>query len=296
MTELTIETYRDQHPGIRADFTIDQGWDNFTATDHGVWQTLFEQQSKLLPGRACNEFLDGLKALKLTEDHIPNFDEMNAELFKLTGWEVVAVPGLVPDDVFFDHLANKRFVSGNFIRTPDQMDYLQEPDIFHDVFGHVPLLTNPVFADYMQAYGKGGLRAANHNCLQNLSRLYWYTVEFGLINTAEGPRIYGAGIVSSKGESIFALENNSPNRLGFNLPRVMRTKYRIDDYQQTYWMIDSFEQLFAETAAKDFGPIYGELPELAAYEPWEVLAADKIQHLGTQEHARAQGRMPIHAA
>jgi len=292
----TVESYRPDHPDIRADFIIPQGWDQYTDEEHGVWKTLYERQMKLLPGRACNEFLDGLTSLKMSEDQIPNFDEMNEHLMKLTGWQVVAVPGLVPDGIFFEHLANRRFVSGNFIRRPDQLDYLQEPDIFHDVFGHVPLLTNPIFADYMEAYGKGGLRAMRHDCLQNLSRLYWYTVEFGLINTPEGMRIYGAGILSSKGESIFSLDDASPNRIHFDLPRLMRTKYRIDDYQQTYWVIDSFEELFAETAGKDFGPIYEELPDLGAYEPWDVLAKDKVYTQGTQEHAKSKGRMPIHAA
>ncbi len=290
-----LDAYVADHPDIKADFTIDQGWENYSDVEHGVWHRLFERQSKLLPGRACNEFLDGVKVLGMTENKIPNFEEMSEKLMKLTGWQVVSVPGLVPDAVFFEHLANRRFVSGNFIRTPEQLDYLQEPDVFHDVYGHVPLLTNPIFADYMQAYGKGGLRALNHDCLQNLSRLYWYTVEFGLINTPEGRRIFGAGILSSKGESIFSLEDPSPNRIHFNLPRLMRTKYRIDDYQQTYWVIDSFEELFAETAEKDFGPIYEELPDLAPYEPWELLAHDKIYNEGNQDHARAKGRMPIYA-
>jgi len=292
----SIDEYRPEHPDIRADFIIPQAWENYTDVEHGVWKTLYERQMDLLPGRACNEFLDGLKALKMPEDKIPNFDEMNEHLMKLTGWQVVAVPGLVPDSIFFEHLANRRFVSGNFIRKPDQLDYLQEPDIFHDVFGHVPLLANPIFADYMEAYGKGGLRAMEHHCLQNLSRLYWYTVEFGLIKTPEGMRIYGAGILSSKGESIFSLDSDSPNRIHFDLPRLMRTKYRIDDYQQTYWVIDSFEELFAETAAKDFGPIYEELPDLGSYEPWDVLAKDKVYTQGTQEYAKSKGRMPVHAA
>ncbi len=296
MAELTLEAYRASHPDIRDDFTIDQGWANYTAEEHGVWKTLYKRQTKMLPGRACNEFLDGLKALKMPHDQIPNFDEMNKELMKLTGWQVVAVPGLVPDAEFFEHLSNRRFVAGQFIRKREQLDYLQEPDIFHDVFGHVPMLANPVFADYMEAYGKGGLRALGFDCLKNLARLYWYTVEFGLINTPEGMRIYGAGIVSSKGESEFSLDDPSPNRIHFNLARLMRTKYRIDDYQQTYWVIDSFEELFAETVEKDFGPLYGELPNLADYEPWEVLRHDKVLNEGTQDYARAKGRMPIHAA
>ena len=216
-------------PGARPDWTIDQGWDRYTAAEHQVWITLYERQTALLPGRACDPFLKGLDALDLHRAGIPEFGRINEELKRLTGWTVVAVPGLVPDDVFFEHLANRRFPAGRFIRKPEELDYLQEPDVFHDVFGHVPMLTDPTFADYMQAYGEGGLRALHLGQLHNLARLYWYTVEFGLLQTPAGLRIYGAGIVSSHAESIFALDDPSPNRLGFDLGRVMRTPYRIDD-------------------------------------------------------------------
>lgn len=241
--------------GANADWTIDQGWDGYTDVEHQTWVTLYERQMKILPGRACDAYLKGLEALDLKGRGIPDFRRINPILNDLTGWSVVAVPGLVPDEVFFDHLANRRFPSGQFIRKPDQLDYLQEPDIFHDVFGHVPMLTDPTFADYMEAYGKGGQRAASLGMLSNLARLYWYTVEFGLMETAEGLRIYGAGIVSSRTESIFALEDASPNRLGFDLERVMRTLYRIDDFQQVYFVIPSLEHLLEQTT-RDFGPIY----------------------------------------
>jgi phenylalanine-4-hydroxylase len=182
----------------RDDWTIDQGWSDYTADEHAVWDLLYKRQMDVLPGRAAPEFLEGLKALDLGKGGIPEFEAMSDELEALTGWRVVAVPGLVPDEVFFDHLANRRFPAGQFIRKRDELDYLQEPDVFHDVFGHVPMLTNPVFADYMEAYGKGGLRSLDFAALKNLAALYWYTVEFGLIQTDEGLRIYGAGIVSSK--------------------------------------------------------------------------------------------------
>ena len=207
-------------PGAAADWTIDQNWAAYAPAEHQVWMTLYERQAKLLPERACDAFLKGLDALDLHRGGIPEFARINEELKKLTGWSVVAVPGLVPDDVFFDHLANRRFPAGQFIRKPEELDYLQEPDVFHDVFGHVPMLTDPVFADYMQAYGEGGLRALGRGQLHNLARLYWYTVEFGLMETPSGLRIYGAGIVSSHAESIFALDDPSPNRLGFDLERV----------------------------------------------------------------------------
>lgn len=273
-------------PETRADFTIDQDWAAYTDVEHGTWRTLFERQARLLPGRVTPEFLDGMEKLEIAADGIPDFRRLNEMLHAATGWTVVAVPGLVPDGIFFEHLANRRFPSTCFIRTPEQMDYLQEPDIFHDVFGHVPLLVNPVFADYMEAYGKGGLKALGQDALHYLARLYWYTVEFGLIRTDEGLRIYGAGIVSSKGESLFCLDAPDPNRVGFDLMRVMRTNYRIDDYQETYFVIDSFQQLFDATAP-DFTPHYAELRALGDLEPGDLLPEDEVVTRGTGEyHAR----------
>lgn len=274
--------------GAADDWTIAQSWENYSSAEHAMWDRLFERQAKMLPGRAAPEFLEGLDILRLTNSGVPNFDELSDRLMKATGWQVVAVPGLVPDDVFFDHLANRRFVSGNFIRTPEQLDYLQEPDIFHDVFGHVPLLANPVFADYMQAYGKGGQRAHANGAIDKLARLYWYTVEFGLINTVEGLRIFGAGIVSSYGESNFALDSASPTRLGFDLKRLMRTRYRIDDFQQTYFVIDSFDDLLEQTLKTDFGPLYLELDGLDDYATDDILSSDRVISLGTQDYARSR--------
>lgn len=221
---------------------------------------------------------------------VPNFEELSERLAKLTGWRVVAVPGLVPDDVFFRHLANRTFVAGRFIRTAEQIDYLEEPDVFHDLFGHVPLLTNPVFADYMQAYGEGGLRSLQFGAIHKLARLYWYTVEFGLIRDASALRIYGAGIVSSHGESQFALDDPSPNRLGFDLLRIMRTPYRIDDYQQTYFVIDSFDDLLRQTLETDFAPLYQRLADAPDLEVASVLDADRVYSRGTQAYARNKTR------
>jgi phenylalanine-4-hydroxylase len=277
-------------PGAAADWTIDQSWDRYTPQEHAVWDTLYERQAALLPGRACDEFLRGLDALNLHRGGIPDFRQINEDLQRLTGWTVVAVPGLVPDDVFFEHLANRRFVSGQFIRKPDQLDYLQEPDIFHDVFGHVPMLTDPVFADYMQAYGEGGRRALGRGQLHNLARLYWYTVEFGLLETAKGLRIYGAGIVSSRTESIFALDDPSPNRIGFDLERLMRTPYRIDDFQQVYFVIPSLQALLDATL-QDFGPIYARLEGAAEIPIDAILPTDRVYTTGTQAYAAAGGRL-----
>lgn len=275
--------------GAGADWTIPQNWAAYTAEDHATWDLLFDRQARLLPGRASESFLRGLDVLKLSKPGVPDFEELSERLMKLTGWQVVAVPGLVPDEVFFDHLANRRFVSGQFIRKPDQLDYLQEPDIFHDVFGHVPMLTDPDFAAYMEAYGKGGQRAAGLGMLPNLARLYWYTVEFGLMQDTDGLRIYGAGIVSSATESVFSLEDPSPNRIGFDLERVMKTLYRIDDFQQVYFVIDSIEQLKAETL-KDFGPIYDRLKGVEPLPIETILPTDRVITHGTQAYAHKGGR------
>ena len=276
-------------PGARPDWTIDQDWAAYTPAEHQVWMTLYERQAALLPGRACDAFLNGLDALDLHRGGIPEFERINEELRRLTGWSVVAVPGLVPDEVFFDHLANRRFPAGRFIRKPDELDYLEEPDVFHDVFGHVPMLTDPIFADYMQAYGAGGLRALGQGQLHNLARLYWYTVEFGLMETAQGLRIYGAGIVSSRSESIFALDDPSPNRIGFDLERLMRTPYRIDDFQQVYFVIPSLEAL-RETTLQDFGAIYQRLKQGEDVAIDAVLPTDKVHTHGTQAYAAKGGR------
>ena len=267
------------------DWTIAQNWDQFTATDHGVWDTLFARQATMLPGRAAQAFLRGLDVLRLDQPGIPDFALLNERLIAATGWRVVAVPGLVPDDVFFRHLANRRFVSGNFIRRPDQLDYLEEPDVFHDVFGHVPMLADPVFANYMQAYGMGGLRSVGLGALDKLARLYWYTVEFGLVREAAGLRIYGAGIVSSFGESHFALDSDSPHRIGFDLERIMRTPYRIDDFQQNYFVVDSFDALLKATVDIDFGPIYARLADMPDIATGTFVDGDTILTRGTQSRA-----------
>ena len=269
-----------------ADWTIDQGWSNYSAEEHGVWKTLFERQSRLLPGRACDEFMQGLQDLPLRHDEIPHFEQLSDVLEKRTGWRIVAVPGLVPDEVFFDHLANRRFPSGQFIRKPDQLDYLEEPDVFHDVFGHAPMLMNPIMADFIQAYGQGGLRARQLGVLDFLARVYWYTVEFGLLRQPDGLRIYGAGIVSSATESVFALEDGSPNRIGFDLERIMRTRYRIDDFQESYFVLHSLDELLA-LAQTEFKPYYKRVPTLPGLQPGDVLPTDEV-------FARGSGR--YHAA
>ncbi|WP_221624575.1 phenylalanine 4-monooxygenase [Burkholderia sp. Bp8963] len=268
----------------RADFTIDQPLERYGQVDHAVWHQLYARQSALLQGRACDAFVAGLAKIDLPADRVPSFADVNRQLKRVTGWEIVAVPGLVPDRVFFEHLANRRFPVTWWMRRPDQLDYLQEPDCFHDLFGHVPLLIDPVFADYMQAYGRVALAVADDSeALARLARLYWYTVEFGLIRDPRGTNglsIYGAGIVSSKGESLYSLESAAPSRLGFDLERVMRTQYRIDTFQQTYFVIDDFAQLFA-LAHVDGRALADRLAGLPEYAAGAVLDTDRVLHRGT---------------
>lgn len=257
------------------DYTVHQPLHLYTEQDHQTWRTLYARQAQLLNGRACDEYLRGLQQLRMSHERVPDFNELNDILRAHTGWQIVAVNGLVPDEVFFDHLANRRFPCTWWMRRPEQMDYLQEPDCFHDVFGHVPLLINPVFADYMQAYGEGGLKAERLQVLPMLARLYWYTVEFGLIQTADGLRIYGAGIVSSKAESLYSLDSDAPHRVGFDLRRILRTEYKIDDVQKTYFVIRDFAQLFDQTRA-DFTLIYDELKALPSFSADQIQVGDQI--------------------
>jgi phenylalanine-4-hydroxylase len=256
----------------RADWTIDQGWESYSAAEHAVWRTLYQRQAKLLPGRACAEFLAGMQALPIGAEAIPDFRRLSDILMRRTGWQVVAVPGLVPPEVFFEHLANRRFPAGQFIRRPDQ---------------HVPMLMHPVLADYLQAYGEGGLRAERLGALEQLARVYWFTVEFGLVTQDEGLRIYGAGIVSSFAETRFALENSSPNRLRFNLARVMRTRYRIDDFQECYFVLDSLDDLL-RLAEIDFAPIYQEAKTMAEIEPGAIIPDDPVVTRGTGTYHAAK--------
>ena len=286
----TLHVYDSPPPGANADWTIPQNWGAFNADDHAMWDQLFGRQSAMLPGRAADAFLRGMDVLKLSKPGIPDYRELNARLMAATGWQVVAVPGLVPDAVFFEHLANRRFPAGNFIRTPEQLNYLQEPDVFHDVFGHVPMLADPVFADYMVAYGQGGLRSLGFDALDHLARLYWYTVEFGLIREPGGLRIYGAGIVSSYAESVFALDDASPNRIEFELMRVMRTEYRIDDFQQNYFIIPDLDHLLGITVNTDFAPLYAKLEKLPDIAVGEIVPGDVIITRGSQKYARGAGR------
>jgi phenylalanine-4-hydroxylase len=264
---------------------------DYSADDHAIWDDLFARQMEVLPGRAASAFMTGLEKLDLSRGGVPEFERLSSELGALTGWSVVPVPMLIPDHVFFWHLANRRFPAGNFIRTRETFDYIQEPDVFHDVFGHVPMLTDPTFADYMQEYGRAGWKAMRYNRLKALGALYWYTVEFGLIEEAPGDiRAYGAGILSGPTEAKFAVEAQSPNRIMLNVDRVMRTDYVISDLQPTYFVIESFKNLFRQTVERDFDRLYRNLAPAFKYANSAVIDVDYVVHRGTQEYLLRGGR------
>ena len=274
MAGQTDHALRGDYSKMQPDYTVEQDYSRYTAAEQDLWKRLYARQSALVPTYACDEFIDILGVLNFGAG-IPHFDQINAKLFAATGWTLVAVPGLIPDAVFFTHLANRRFPVSVWLRSPAEFEYIVEPDIFHDFFGHVPLLFNKVFADYLEAYGKGGVKAKGLNALDYLARLYWYTVEFGLIRTPKGLRTYGAGTLSSAGELPYCVESEKPNRIKFDLLRVMQSKYKIDTFQETYFVIDSFQELFDATAP-DFTPHYARLklrPDIAAD---ATIAEDKI--------------------
>ncbi len=271
---------RYKHAPHGPDFIIDQDWKSYSAAEHDRWDRLFARQLEVIQGRACQETLRAISTLKLSEGGIPDMAVLSSRLREITGWEVVPVAELVPDDVFFDHLANKRFPAGAFIRPEAELDYLEEPDIFHDIFGHIPMLADQNFSDFMQAYGKGGQRAMGLGQLKNLARLYWYTVEFGLVKEAGEMRIFGAGILSSPTETIFSLEADSPHRIAFDLERVMKTDYIIDDFQKTYFVIESFQSLL-EACYSDFDPVYKAVKDQADIAPHETLPTDTLFNAGT---------------
>lgn len=269
---------RGDYARAQADYTCAQNWSAYTAADHDTYRRLYERQTALLPGLACDAFIEALPSLG-ADDHIPRFEDINARLKPATRWELVAVPGLIPERPFFDLLAHRRFPVTDWIRKPEEFDYVVEPDVFHDLFGHVPLLFNPVFADYVQRYGAGGLKAHDLGAGELLSRLYWYTIEFGLVRQTDGLRAYGAGILSSSGELRHSVTSAQPQRIALELLRCMRTRYKIDDYQSTYFVIDSFEQLFDMTAP-DFAPIYDAVRSLGDLAAGANIASDSAITLG----------------
>ncbi len=278
-----------EYPEMKHDFSIDgQYYDRYTEDDHKTWQLLYDRQMKLIQKYAFSDYQEALANLPISGDKIPRFEDISDALYRQTGWELVPIPGLIPAHPFFTHLATKAFPVTHWIRKREQLDYLQEPDLFHDLFGHVPLLMNPTYGSYLAAYGRGGCRAfrmGNEKYLEMLARLYWYTVEFGLIKENEEIKIYGAGILSSPGEIVFSVDSKSPNRIAFNMERIMNTDFIISDFQETYWVIESIEQLFTATQ-QDFKPIYKALEHNQIYSPGEILPEDEVIHRGTGEYHR----------
>ena len=256
-----------------ADYTCAQAYSDYTEADHDTYRRLYARQLQQLPGMACDEFIAAVRELGAPE-RIPRFEAISERLMKATAWQIVGVPGLIPEEAFFALLAARKFPVTDWIRKPVEFDYVVEPDVFHDLFGHVPLLFNPVFADYMQAYGAGGLKASRLDACELLARLYWYTVEFGLIQTKAGLRVYGAGILSSAGELRHSVTSREPKRIAFDLKRLMRTRYKIDSYQSSYFVIESFDELFAATAP-DFTPTYREVRALPVVDSGAVLPGER---------------------
>lgn len=275
---------RGDYTRARADFTVDQDAAAYSATDREVWRRLMDRQTEVVRSHACKEFIDGVSLLGAPRE-IPELDRVSDFIERRTGWRLVAVPGFIPDEVFFTHLASRRFPVSVWVRRPDEMDYLVEPDLFHDFFGHVPLLLHPVFADYLAAYGAKGPEAVASGGLPRLARLYWYMVEFGLIDTAEGLRAYGAGMLSSRAETLYSVESPKPKRLWFDLARVMRTDYMIDDFQKTYFVLPDFDALYG-SMAQDFVPLYTRLAALPDIDPATVLADDRIYARAPAAEAR----------
>jgi phenylalanine-4-hydroxylase len=241
-------TLRGDYARVGGDYTLEQRWDEYDEAGHALWARLYRRQSALLASHAAPAFREGLGRLGVEAARIPRFDDVSARLAALTGWRLVGVPGLIPEARFFAHLAARRFPATVWMRRPEELDYLSEPDLFHDFFGHVPLLADPVFAAFVAAYGRIGARlaASQPASLRPLARLYWHGVEFGLLATAGGaPRAFGAGILSSHAETLHAVGSPRPLRLAFDLDRVLRSDYLIDGFQRTYFVLEDLHELFA---------------------------------------------------
>jgi len=276
-TQTSNSDLRGDYEGAAADYTVPQDWEAYTPAMHERWRRLYARQSALVETHACASFREGLARLDCSEG-IPKFADANAVLSAATGWRLVAVPGFIPDAVFFDHLSRRQFPVTRWLREEHELDYLVEPDVFHDFFGHVPMLLDPAIADFLELYGKAGARAIAMDALDMLARLYWYTIEFGLVREGEGLKVFGAGIISSAAETRFAIEDRQVLRLPFEPVRVMRTAYRIDAFQQTYFVLESLPQLIGDLVGLDFGPLYEIWRDAAPLPAGEVLAGEQTFH------------------
>ncbi|MDY0882757.1 phenylalanine 4-monooxygenase [Dongia soli] len=278
ISNMPVTGLRGDYTHMRADYTTDQSWRDYTAAEHQLWQRLYERQVRIAKRYAADSFLAGLIHLNMPMDRIPRFDQASEVIHRRTRWQIVAVPGLIPDDVFFAHLSKRQFPVTVWLRKPEEMDYLVEPDVFHDFFGHVPLLTQPVFADYLQEYGRKGAEALELNATKLLARLFWYMVEFGLIKSPDGIKAYGAGMLSSATETAYSVDSEIPNRIMFRLERVMQTDYRIDSFQSTYFVLERFDDLF-NAMRQPFAPIYHAISG-SAISADEIVETDVVVHAG----------------
>ena len=274
---------RGDYSRARPDFTVDQDLAGYSATDRAVWRQLMGRQPGIVRRHACRAFVEGMELLESPMD-IPDLARVSDFIEERTGWRLVAVPGFIPDEAFFAHLAARRFPVSVWVRRPDEMDYLVEPDLFHDFFGHVPMLLHPVFADYLAAYGTKGLEAIACGTLPRMARLYWYMVEFGLLHTPTGLKAYGAGMLSSRTETIYSVESPRPRRLWFDLQRVMRTEYMIDNFQKTYFVLPDFDTLF-EALSQDFRPLYASLARRPDIDPANLAEGDRPYSLPASAEA-----------
>ncbi|WP_379551543.1 phenylalanine 4-monooxygenase [Qipengyuania sp. DGS5-3] len=274
--EPKLHIYDKPPEGAAADWSMPQDWESFSSEDHARWRDLVSRQSTSLKGLASEAFMDGLEKLDLSSGGIPDYREFNTRFLAATGWQAIAVPGVIPNDVFFRHLAERRFPVSNFLRQHSSLDYNDEPDMFHDVFGHLPMFVDRTFGDFMAAYGRAGLRAEKLGMSDLLGRLYLHTVEFGLIAEAGGVRAYGAGLLSSYAETVHAVTGADTLRLKFNLPRMMRTDYPFDTFQPTYFVIESFAALLEEMETTSLRVVYGQMDSTRILAPGESDPSDVV--------------------
>jgi len=262
--------------GVAEDWSMPQNWAQFSETDHARWRDFAAKQAKALEGLASDTFLEGVRALELDTLGVPEFDRWNDTLRAATGWEVVAVPGVIPNAPFFEMLAQRRFPVSNFLRQGQSFEYSDEPDMFHDVFGHMPMFIDPTFGEFMSAYGRAGIRAEKLGMSDWLGRLYLHTVEFGLIEERGSLRAYGAGLMSSHAETLHALTSDEPRRLRFDLPRLMRTQWPFDQFQPTYFVIESFDALLEEMETTSLKDVYGQVADAPLIPIGEADPSDQL--------------------
>lgn len=282
-TQTSTSGLRGDYEGAADDYTVGQDWQAYTPQMHERWRRLHARQAALVERYACRSFREGLARLDCAAG-IPRFEDANTLLGPATGWALVAVPGFIPDAVFFNHLAHRRFPVTRWLREEHELDYLVEPDVFHDFFGHVPMLLDPAIADFLELYGKAGARAMEMGALEMLARIYWYTIEFGLVYEAGALKVFGAGIMSSASETVFSIENPDVLRLPFDPVRIMRTGYMIDSFQKTYFVLDSLSQLIGELVGLDFGPVYAAWRDTAPIPAGERLPGEAAHAIPEQEH------------